>query len=441
MTVPIATRIDLASASRSELAAVIVRSAIPDESIRRDAADIVSAVREGGDAALDAYSTRFGGGPKSGDIIATRDEMRQAHADASRDFVDAIEKAVATIRAVHEPQIPRGLTTEPVRGVTIERTWSPLRRVGVYVPGGAAAYPSSLLMSVVPAQVAGVPEIAVACPASDSGAIDTSVLCAAHVLGVSEVYTMGGAQAIGALAYGTETIPRVDKIVGPGGAWVTAAKLAVYGTVGIDLPAGPSEAAIVIDSTTDPVVAASDLLCQAEHGPDSVVMLVGTDRRLLDDVLDEASAQLEDLERRSTITEALARNGIVVFAESHPAALRFVNDWAPEHVSLLTVDPASDARSIPSAGSVLLGQWTPESAGDYATGANHVLPTGGLARAYGPLSTEDFGSWRQIQELSQAGLMELAPTIRTIASREGLTAHAACVDVRIDRMVSERSHP
>ena len=439
MTVPIATRIELGSISPSQRATILNRSAIPDDTIRRGAAEIVAAVRDGGDAALTTYSSRFGGSPASGDVVVTSDEMQQAYTDAPRDFVTALEKAVAAIRAVHEPQMPATVTVQPTSGVSVERTWSALRRVGVYVPGGGAAYPSSLLMSVVPAQVAGVPEIAVACPASSNGDIDASVLCAAYMLGVDEVYAMGGAQAIGALAHGTETIPRVDKIVGPGGAWVTAAKLAVYGTVGIDLPAGPSEAAIIIDRTTDPAIAASDLLCQAEHGPDSVVMLIGTDTMLLDEVLDKVSGQLESLERRSTIAEALARHGIVVLADTHAAALGFVNDWAPEHVSLLTSDPASDARLIPSAGSVLLGQWTPESAGDYATGANHVLPTGGLARAYGPLSTEDFGSWRQIQELSPSGLAELAPTIRSIATREGLTAHAACVDIRLDRLIPEGS--
>jgi histidinol dehydrogenase len=259
------------------------------------------------------------------------------------------------------------------------------------------------------------------------------------MLDVTEVYTTGGAQAIGALAYGTETIGRVQKIVGPGGAWVTAAKLAVYGTVGVDLPAGPSEAAVIVDRTSDPEIAAADLLCQAEHGPDSVVALVTSDRAMADRVLTEASRQLDRLERSDIIREALESHGLVVIAGSHDSALAFTNEWAPEHVSILTANPQNDAASVTAAGSVFLGRWTPESAGDYATGANHILPTGGLAAAYGPLATEDFGSWRQVQELTKGGLERLAPTIRTLASQEGLTAHAACVDVRLASTYAEVS--
>ncbi len=257
------------------------------------------------------------------------------------------------------------------------------------------------------------------------------MLTAAHVLDVAEVYTTGGAQAIGALAYGTETIRRVQKIVGPGGAWVTAAKFAVFGTVGVDLPAGPSEAAVIVDGTTDPVVAASDLLCQAEHGPDSVVALVTSDQAMADKVLAAASHQLDELERSDIVKEALEGYGLVVIAGTHDSALRFTDEWAPEHVSILTTDPRGDAASVTAAGSVFLGRWTPESAGDYATGANHILPTGGLAAAYGPLATEDFGSWSQVQELTKEGLERLAPTIRTLAGQEGLTAHVACVNVRL----------
>jgi histidinol dehydrogenase len=251
------------------------------------------------------------------------------------------------------------------------------------------------------------------------------------MLDVAEVYTTGGAQAIGALAYGTETIRRVQKIVGPGGAWVTAAKFAVFGTVGVDLPAGPSEAAVIVDGTTDPVVAASDLLCQAEHGPDSVVALVTSDQAMADKVLAAASHQLDELERSDIVKEALEGYGLVVIAGTHDSALRFTDEWAPEHVSILTTDPRGDAASVTAAGSVFLGRWTPESAGDYATGANHILPTGGLAAAYGPLATEDFGSWSQVQELTKEGLERLAPTIRTLAGQEGLTALVACVNVRL----------
>lgn len=441
MTYPITTRIDLDSITEAQRAEFIVRSAVPDDEVRRAAAGIVEDVRLRGDTALEEYGARFGGANANGQVAVSTYDMEQAFIDAPADFIAAITDASAAITAVHTQQLPEAITIEPTDGVVVERRWTALKRVGVYVPGGGAAYPSSLLMSVIPAQVASVAEIAVVCPASPQGTVDPSVLCAAHMLGITEMYAMGGAQAIGAMAYGTETIQRVDKIVGPGGAWVTAAKLAVYGTVGVDLPAGPSEAAIVVDATTEPEIAAADLLCQAEHGPDSVVMLIGPTDQVLDDVLVAASRQLEQLDRRTIITKALTEHGLVVRAPSQAAALEFVDDWAPEHVSLLTENPRLDAESVTSAGSVLLGNWTPESAGDYATGANHVLPTGGLARAYGPLSTEDFGSWRQIQEINRTGLETLAPTIRALAEQEGLTAHAACVDVRLERLTTGAKQP
>ncbi len=430
MTVAITT-VELAAIGDDERDRLLRRTAVPDPSVRSGAAAIVAEVRDGGDAALVALNERFGGGAASGQIAVSSEEITAAYTAASPEFVTAIENAAAAIRAVHEQQRPVDRSLEPVPGVVVSRRWTPLRRVGVYVPGGGATYPSSLLMGAVPAQVAGVPEIAVVCPASASGTVDPAVLTAAHVLGIDEIYATGGAQAIGALAYGTETIARVDKIVGPGGAWVTAAKLAVYGTVGVDLPAGPSEAAVVVDTSTDPEVAAADLLCQAEHGPDSIVVLVTADATVADAVLAAADRQLAGLARAAIIREALERHGLVVVAPDHDAAVAFTDGWAPEHVSILTASASDDAERITAAGSVFVGPWTPESAGDYATGANHVLPTGGLASSYGPLSTEDFGSWRQVQELTREGLEALAPTIRTLADEEGLTAHAACVDVRL----------
>ena len=427
---------DIGPRERCEL---VKRSAVADDELRIHAAAIVRDIREGGDEALQASNSRYGGGSTSGDLRVEESAIRDAFKQATPELLNALGSAITSIRLTHKAQLPVDQRIEPSPGVTISRLWAPLRRVGVYVPGGGAAYPSSLLMGVIPAQVAGVSEIAIVCPASPSGSIDVGVLTAAHMLDITEVYTTGGAQAIGALAYGTETIERVQKIIGPGGAWVTAAKLAVYGAVGVDLPAGPSEAAIIVDRWTDPEIAAADLLCQAEHGPDSVVALVTSDRGVADGVLSAASHQLDRLERSEIISEALEMHGLVVIAGSHEAALAFTDEWAPEHVSILTADPRGDATSVTAAGSVFLGRWTPESAGDYATGANHILPTGGLAAAYGPLATEDFGSWRQIQELTKDGLESLAPTIRTLAAEEGLTAHAACVDVRLANAYTEVS--
>jgi histidinol dehydrogenase len=424
-------RIDLTTIDPNQRKGMTTRSAVPDPDVLAKAARITKDVRDGGDAAVIEYNSRFGGGARSGRLVVPEDDIAAAYSEVSSDLIIALETAIAAIREVHQAQRPNDHSVTPLAGVSIARSWTPLDRVGVYVPGGGAAYPSSLLMGAIPAQIAGVGEIAAICPAASNGTIDPGVLAACHLLGISEVYTTGGAQAIGAFAYGTESIPRVDKIVGPGGAWVTAAKLAVFGAVGIDLPAGPSEAIVIVDDSIDPRIAAADLVCQAEHGPDSIVALVAPDHATADAVIAAATMQMDSLERADIIAKALETHGFIAIAPDIEEAIRFTNEWAPEHVSVLTRSPAAVADAITRAGSVFVGEWTPESAGDYATGANHVLPTGGLAASYGPLSTEDFGSWRQVQELTRTGLERLAPTIRALATHEGLTAHAACVDIRL----------
>jgi histidinol dehydrogenase len=285
-------------------------------------------------------------------------------------------------------------------------------------------------MGVVPAQIAGVAEIVVTTPADESGRISPALLAAAAALRVHEVYAVGGAQAVAALAYGTETIARVEKIVGPGNAWVTAAKLAVYGDCAVDLPAGPSEALVIADATADPTIVAADLLCQAEHGPDSPVLLVTTSPALAAAVTTAIDRLLPRLSRADILAKSLADHGRIILAPDLDAAVGFANTYAPEHLSVHTADAAGTAARLTAAGSVFVGHWSPESAGDYATGANHVLPTGGLAGAYGPLSVEDFGSWRQVQELTREGLARLRPTIAALADAEGLSAHRLAADIR-----------
>jgi histidinol dehydrogenase len=424
--------ITLADLSPSDYRALTRRSAVPDASIRTAAAEIVDRVRLGGDAALRAANSEYGGSPATGAVRVPAEVIGTAFAGAGPAVREAMKAAADNIRHVHERQRPVDDRVEVAPGVVVERRWSPVGRVGVYAPGGRAAYPSSVLMGVVPALVAGVEQIVVVSPGDEAGSVHPLVLAACALLGVDEVYATGGAQAIGALAHGTETIDPVDLIVGPGGPWVTAAKLAVYGVCGVDLPAGPSEALIVVDATADPAVAAADLLCQAEHGPDSPVVLISDDEDTLDAVLADAALQLLHLERAELIKASLDNHGMAVIAPDLDAALVFAEAWAPEHLTIQTANAARDAGRVPSAGSVFVGPWTPESAGDYATGANHVLPTGGLARSYGPLAVEDFGSWRQVQELTREGLESIAPTIRDLALAEGLTAHARCVDVRFE---------
>lgn len=430
MSISIAT-LDLATASTSAIQDSTQRSVLPDRSLRSRAAAIVADVCDRGDRALIEYGEQFGGSPAGGSIAVDPELIRASADEIDRDTSAAIDAAITNLRACHEPQMPSSVISNPVDGVTVERAWNPIERVGVYVPGGRAIYPSTLIMGVVPASVAGVSEICVATPARSDGTVDPIVLATAAKLNVDEIYAMGGAQAVGALAYGTDTVKRVAKIVGPGGPWVTAGKLAVYGECGVDLPAGPSEAAIVADETADPAVIAADVMCQAEHGEESAVVLISTDRNLVAAVLDEMEEQLPHLDRADIITKALENEGRIVLAPNTDSALSYANDWAPEHLSLHTTNARLDAESVPNAGSVFIGRWTPEAAGDYATGANHILPTGGLASSYGPLSVEDFGSWRQIQTLTKQGLETLSHTITSLAQAEGLTAHANSVAVRL----------
>lgn len=419
-------RVDLSSLDPAERRALVTRRAVPDAEVRKAAAAICEEVAVGGDAAMERLAATHGGGFRR----VGADELDGAVAGLAPDLRRALEQAIDHVEAVHRAQLPADIEVVTVPGVTVRRRWAPLRRVGAYIPGGKASYPSTVLMTAVPARVAGVGEVVVATPATTDGTVAPAVLAACALVGVNEVWAMGGAQAIAALAYGTESLRPVDKIVGPGNAWVTAAKLAVFGVCGIDLPAGPSEALVIADRHADPRLVAVDLLCQAEHGPDSPAILVTTDADLADRVEEQMGRLLPGLERRQILAAALEEHGLVVVAADRDAALAFADDYAAEHVSIHTDNPEGDAKAIVAAGSVYVGRWSPESAGDYATGANHVLPTGGLAHAYGPLSVVDFGSFRQEQHLTADGLAALRETIAVMATAEGLTAHRLAAEAR-----------
>jgi histidinol dehydrogenase len=399
------------------------------EAVRDDVRDVVGAVRERGDDALREFSREFDG--VAVEAFDASDEAARAYDELSGDVRDAIDEAVANVRAFHEAQVPDDWRREFAAGRELGRRFQPIRRVGAYAPGGSAAYPSSAIMTVVPAKVAGVPEVAVATPPADD--LNPVTLAAVHAAGADEVYQVGGAQAVAALAYGTESISAVEKVVGPGGRWVTAAKAEVRGDVAIDFLAGPSELLVVADETADPDLAAADLVAQAEHDPHASVVAVVTDADLADEVVAEVERQAGARERADVIREALASDASGVFvADDVEAACAFAERYAPEHLAVQADDDEAVLDRVPSAGSAFLGRYTPVAAGDYASGTNHVLPTGGGARVTGGLSVDSFLRATTVQRLDRDALADLRLTITTLADAEGLEAHAASVEARFE---------
>lgn len=420
--------------SPQERRTLVRRSAVPEQDVRSKAAEICREIMSRGAEAVEEYARAFGGG--FGRVTVA--EIDHAVDSLPPELREALDLAMSAIEAFHSAQATETekVTTRP--GVEVTRRWTPLRRIGAYIPGGSAPLPSTALMTIIPARLAAVDEIVAVSPAPDGVQASPLVVAAAALAGATEIWTMGGAQAIAALAYGAGELEPVQKIVGPGNAWVTAAKLAVFGDVAIDLPAGPSEVLVLADTTANPRLVAVDLLCQAEHGPDSPAVLVTTDPGLPALVLAEIDLLLPSLERSSILRQTLDTNGLAIVASTHEAALVFAQEYAAEHVSIATAFPEADAARVTSAGSVYIGPWAAESAGDYATGANHVLPTGGLAGACSPLQIEDYGSWRQEQRLTRDGLATLIPTITTLARAEGLAAHALAATIRFEGEVDLR---
>ena len=437
VTVTRMRRVRLADLSPAELDGILTRATTSTPELRERVRAIIESVRTGGDDALRDAGERFGGGlPRVGDgpaplsIPAT--ELRAARDRLPRDLRRGLDEMARNIERFHAVQVPPAEQWVEVRpGIRVGRVWRGLDRVAAYVPGGSAPLPSSLLMSAIPARLAGVRTLVVATPTGRDGIVSPALLGAAGLMEVQELYVMGGAQAIAALAYGTQSVRPVDKIVGPGSAWVTEAKLQVLDRCAIDMPAGPTEVMVVADASADPVHVAADLISEAEHGPDSPVVLVTTSAAIGDAIEAQIALQLPRLDRKSAIVTALSR-GTIVEADSVAAALAFADAYAPEHLSVLVEDDDAALRTLRHAGSLFLGGYSPEAAGDYATGSNHVLPTAGLARAYGALSVETFGRWMQVQRLTKAGLSSIRDSVAVVAEAEGLTAHRRAVDIRFD---------
>ena len=412
---------------------VFNRSKLDAESVIDTVKDIISTVKRDGDTALRQYTKKFDDADLS--LIRVDDDViNNSLEKLDENLIEALEKAANNIAKFHKAQIPDEWMIEVDEGVMAGQIIRPLDSVGCYIPGGRAVYPSTILMTVIPAKIAGVSRIICCTPPQPDGSVSDVVLAAAKVAGATEIYKVGGAQAIAAMAYGTDTIPNVNKIVGPGNIFVTAAKKLVYGDVDIDFPAGPSEVLIIADENSDPEYIAIDLMAQAEHDPNAACVLVTTSETQalkVDQIINEKSGQMK---RSEIITESLEKYGLIMIAPSIDEAVKFSNKYAPEHLIIMTQEPEKVVKNITNAGSIFLGELTPVSAGDYGSGTNHVLPTSGCARMYSGLSAESFLKKPTVQKLNDKGVINLNEMVTTLAEYEGLYAHAESFKKRYNKV-------
>lgn len=414
----------LADLTRADRRALVDRARSVDDTVSVDAAAIVQRVRERGDAALLAMAREFDHVALDG--LEVPPEMLAVALSAIPAAVRAaLARSIANVRRAHEAWRPSSVSVEVEPGIVLERRPEPLDRVGVYAPGGRAAYPSSVVMGVVAARVAGVREVILCSPPDATGTPSTLVLAAAQMAGADRVFAIGGAGAIAALAYGTETVPRVDRIVGPGNAYVTAAKQLVASIVGTDTPAGPSELLVICDASVRPDGIAREMLAQAEHDPDAAVVVLATSRQAANAIARSVVALLPLEPRAEIIAASLSRRGAILVVPAVRDAVAFSNEWAPEHLLIAVADPATLAPHVRHAGTVFLGASSSVVFGDYMTGANHVLPTDGAARFRSGLSTDDFVRWTTYQRITPGAAQALGNDVEILAEAEGLHAHAA----------------
>ena len=414
----------------AELKRIINRGETATEDVAATVKEIIERVRREGDPAVLEYTEKFDKvklGLKN--IKVSFEEIKGAYFDVETKKVDALKLAAKNIRAFHEKQKLTSWITQEEDGVILGNLVRPIRSVGIYVPGGKACYPSSVLMNVIPAQVAGVKHLVMCCPAQ-GGKLSPFILVAADIAGVTEIYKIGGAQAIAAMAYGTASIPKVDKIVGPGNIYVATAKRHVFGQVDIDMIAGPSEILIIADDTANPIYVASDLLSQAEHDELASSLLITNSRELAEKVDREIEQQLASLRRKEIAQKALDRFGALIITKNLRGAADISNSIAPEHLELVVEKPFEVLAMIKNAGAIFLGHYTPESVGDYIAGPSHVLPTGGTARFFSPLSADSFLKKSSLLFYTKEGLDRVAEAVMQIADMEGLEAHGNTIKVR-----------
>lgn len=419
---------------RSEVALeeVLLRTeASATEAVEKAVAEILAEVKANGDAAVLQYAEKFDG-VKLSSLQVTQAEIEAAYEAADPEFIKTLEMAAANIRAFHTKQLHNDFTVTDKGGVLLGQKYTPIERVGLYVPGGTAAYPSSVLMNAIPAQIAGVKDIIMVTPPAKDGSVAPAILTAAKVAGVTAIYKMGGAQAVGALAYGTQTVPKVDKIVGPGNIYVATAKRRVFGLVAIDMIAGPSEILVLADDTAKPAYVAADMLSQAEHDKLASAVLVCTSEALANAVCAELERQIPLLPRAEIARASIDNNGKIIVANDMREGVEIANAIAPEHMEVCVDDPFSLLPAIKNAGSIFLGKNVPEALGDYFAGPNHTLPTSGTARFSSPLSVDDFVKKSSFIYYTKEALSAVQERIVDFATREGLTAHANSVAIRFE---------
>lgn len=392
-------------------------------------ADIIANVRANGDAALYSYTEKFDKA-KLSSLELSKEEIDEAMNAAPKQLLDILEKAAANIRAFHSAQLREGFKLEQENGVVLGQKIMPVEKAGLYVPGGTAAYPSTVLMDAIPAKIAGVKELVITTPCGPDGKLPYAIIAAAKIAGVDRIFKVGGAQAIAALAYGTETIPKVDKIVGPGNAFVAEAKRQVYGAVSIDMIAGPSEILVLADDKSNPKHLAADMLSQAEHDKIASAVLVCTSEKLAAQVAEEIEIQLKTLAREEIARASIDNFGKIIIAADLMEAIDVANEIAPEHLELVVDNPFELLEKVKNAGSVFLGRYCPEALGDYMAGPNHTLPTSGSARFSSPLSVDDFIKKTQFIYYTKEALDKLADDVVYFANTEGLTGHAASALIR-----------
>jgi len=411
---------------------LIKRSQADISEVLNIVSDILKDVKENQDEAVKRYTAKFDKAELD-DLQVSKDEIKEAYDNLDKNLIEALKRASANIEKFHKAQIPEEWFMEVNTGITAGQIIRPINSVGCYIPGGRAAYPSSILMEVIPAKIAGVERIICCTPPGADGKIMDAILVAADLAGADEIYKCGGAQAIAAMAYGTESIEKVEKIVGPGNVFVTGAKKLVYGDVDIEFPAGPSEVLILCDNTAIPEYLAHDFLSQAEHDPNASCFLVTDDEEIADNAKDLIEEFAKEAQRREIIEESLEKHGHIILCENMEDAIDFTNTYAPEHLIISTADDKAVLDKIKNAGSIFLGKYSPVAAGDYGSGTNHVLPTGGGAKMYSGLSTEAFLKKPTVQTLTREGIEELSKTVIPIAEYEGFYAHANSVKVRLNK--------